>query len=179
MADTCTKPAHQAPIPPHFPSIFARIRKIKTNGPNTDRYYGHHHIHSVEWPQPWQPAAYGTARVAGHSHSPSDSYILHKSNKIRCVFLPFLPFIFFGFSYMRAARAFGKRPRQPGSAASVHSVIYTHMMVISRKRPSMVAHMRLLQIHIFDENVYKNGHRNAITYYRRASTLPHMLSLHT
>lgn len=166
---------HQASAPSTYTATFSidicSDLKIKTNGPDTDRYYGHHHIHSEQQTELHELRATRT-------HHQTHTYYINLIKYDMC-FFPFCHLSYFSAFLICVRRAHS--PNDIGSRArQVQSILsHIHMMVISRKRPLMVAHMRLLQIHIFDENVYKNGHRNAITSYRRVSTLPHMLSLRT
>lgn len=157
MADTCIQaptPNRTTHIPGTFLSIFVQIKKIKTNRPNTDRYYGHHIQRRMAGSSELlrNCTSCGPLMLSIQTHT----YYINLIKYDMC-FFPFCRFYFSAFLIcVRRARTFpfGKRHRQPGSADSVHSVIYIWWPY---HKASVDGRARLLQIHIFYENVYKTG----------------------
>lgn len=118
MADTCTYTDRESQT--HILHLYRYLfrSEIKTNGRNIDGYYeARTHIEVVHQQQ-WTQNARETEMCPHHSYSYSNSYILHKSNKIRYVFLPFCHLYFSAFLmcvYVRErARTFtfGNRHRE-------------------------------------------------------------------
>lgn len=152
-------PIH-APIPTesqtHILHLYRYLfrSEIKTNGRNIDGYYEARTHIVVLHQQQWTQNARETEMCFHHSNSYSNSYILHKSNKIRYVFLPFCHLYFSAFlmcvhvrerartfTFVKSAsRAAAAAEAEPGS---FHSVICIWWPWPYHNHPLMVAHMRL------------------------------------